>query len=267
MKRLALSLLAACAVFAFSGCNEKIEKGEFTVEKGKYKIGVSVDYPPFEYYAEDGKTALGFDISLSKEIASRLNLELQIVDTDWDGLLAGLDAERFDVVTSGMTITEERAAKYNFSRPYVGNGQALILSKNSPLKVSSPDDLKGLKIGYQTQTTSDIFMKKLQSEKGINYVPAEYDKSFNAFDDLKFGRIDAVMTDYLVAADYFSKTKDEFKIVWTGSSDEYMGICVSKSNEVLLEKIDAALSDIISDGTMKKLYEKDFGMDLSDSIK
>ncbi len=267
MKKTVVFACAVAAAFLFLGCKEKIEKGEFTVEKGKYKVGVSVDYPPFEYYDADGKTALGFDISLSKEISSRLGLDVQFVDTDWDGLLAGLDAGRFDVVTSGMTITEERLAKYNFSKPYVGNGQALIVAKKSSLNISSPEELTGLRVGYQSQTTSDIFMKKLQSEKKINYVPSEYDKSFNAFDDLKFGRIDAVMTDYLVAADYFSKIKDEFRIVWTGTSDEYMGIAVSKDNPVLLEKINGILSDMLADGTMKKLYEADFGMDLSDSLK
>ncbi|MCR4821445.1 MAG: transporter substrate-binding domain-containing protein [Treponema sp.] len=267
MKKSIAALMAGAALFLLASCNEKIEKGEFTVEKGKYKVGVSVDYPPFEYYAQDGKTPLGFDISLSKEIASRIGLEVEFVDTDWDGLLAGLDAGRFDVVTSGMTITPERSAKYNFTNAYVGNGQALLIANNSTLSIAKPEDLTGLKVGYQTQTTSDIFMKKLAAEKGLEYLPSEYDKAFNAFDDLKFGRIDAVMTDYLVAADYFSKKGNEFKIVWTGTSDEYMGIALPKSNDVLLQKVNAALADMVADGTMKKLYEEDFGMDLSDSVK
>ena len=150
-----------------AGCSKKVEKGEFTIEKGKYKIGVSVDYPPFEYYAADGKTALGFDIDLGKEIAKRLGLGLtaEIIDTDWDGLLAGIDAGRYDVIMSGMTITEERKQNYAFSIPYIGNGQAILLAKDSALSITKPEDLKNHKVGYQTQTTSDIFMKKLEKEK------------------------------------------------------------------------------------------------------
>ena len=75
MKRIALFFAGAILSGAvLAGCSKKIEKGEFTIEKGKYKIGVSVDYPPFEYYAADGKTALGFDIDLGKEIAKRHGL-------------------------------------------------------------------------------------------------------------------------------------------------------------------------------------------------
>lgn len=257
------------SALVLAGCSKKVEKGEFTIEKGKYKIGVSVDYPPFEYYAADGKTALGFDVDLGKEIAKRLGLGLtaEIIDTDWDGLLAGIDAGRYDVIMSGMTITEERKQNYAFSIPYIGNGQAILLAKDSALSITKPEDLKNHKVGYQTQTTSDIFMKKLEKEKGITYVPAEYDKAFNAFDDLKFGRIDAVVSDYLVAADYLGKTNSEYKLVWTGTSDEYMGICMKKDNTVLLEKVNTILEEMKADGTLKKLYIDSFGIDLSDSIK
>lgn len=267
MKKISTLIFALSILATLTGCSKKVNRGEFTVEEGKFKIGVSVDYPPFEYYAEDGKTALGFDIDLGKEVASRLGLEAVVVDTDWDGLMAGLDSERYDVIMSGMTITPERCEKYNFSTPYIGNGQAILLAQNSTLAISKPEDLNGKKVGYQTQTTSDNFMKKLKAEGKIDYLPAEYDKSFNAFDDLKFNRIDAVVCDSLVAADYLSKTSSEYRLVWTGLSDELMGICLSKSKTDFLEKINQAIASIIADGTMKKLYQKNFGFDMTSSLK
>ena len=77
----------------------------------------------------------------------------------------------------------------------------------------------------------------------------------------------AVVDDYLVAADYLGKTNSEYKLVWTGTSDEYMGICMKKDNTVLLEKVNTILEEMKADGTLKKLYIDSFGIDLSDSIK
>lgn len=269
-----LFMTAALLAMGAVSCSKKAAElkaadgqGEVALAKGTYKIGVSVDFPPFEYYAEDGKTPLGFDIELGKEIAKRLDLEVQIIDTDWDGLLAGIDAGRYDVIMSGMTITPEREANYAFSMPYIGNGQAILLGKDSELPIAAPEDLKGHKVGYQTQSTSHIFMQKLENEQGVTHIHAEYDKAFNAFNDLKFGRVDAVVCDYLVAADYLSKTDTAYKLVWTGSSDEYMGICMSKANTELLEKVNAALDAMKQDGTLSKLYIDAFGIDLLDSIK
>ncbi|MGP1458281.1 MAG: transporter substrate-binding domain-containing protein [Treponema sp.] len=267
MKRIAVCVAGALlGALALSGCAKKAEKGDFTLENGKFKVGVCVDLPPFEYYAADGKTAIGFDIELGKEIAKRLGLSAEFIDTDWDGLFAGLDAHRYDLIISGMTITDERKANYAFSMPYIGNGQAILLEKSSELDITQPEDLKGHKVGYQAQSTSDFFMQKLENENGVTHIHAEYDKAFNAFDDLKFKRIEAVVSDYLVAADYLSKTNTEYKLVWKGDSDEYMGICMKKDNAVLLEKVNGALDAMKAGGTLKKLYTDAFGMDLSDSI-
>ena len=93
MKRIVHVFAGALTLaLALTSCTKKAEIGAFTLEGGKFKIGVSVDLPPFEYYAEDGKTALGFDMELGRELAKRFGLEAEIIDTDWDGLFAGLHA-------------------------------------------------------------------------------------------------------------------------------------------------------------------------------
>ena len=261
-----LAALCAAAAIAVCGCSSKKERGEFTVEKGKLTIGMEVGYPPFEYFDTDGKTPCGFDVELGKEIAKRLGLQPEFVDIAWDGILGGLDTEKYDAIMSAMTITPERKANYDFSMPYIGNGQSIIVIKGSTLKISSPDDLKGLKVGYQAETTSDFFMKKQEKENGVNYVHEEYDKVMNAYDDLRLGRIDAVCSDYLVAVDYLGKKGSPFECVWKGTPDEYFGVCVKQGNSALLDKVNEALSGMKADGTLKTIYEKVFGMDLSDSI-
>ena len=89
----------------------------------------------------------------------------------------------------------------------------------------------------------------------------------NAYDDLRLKRIDAVVSDNLVAVDYLAPADTVFKSVWLSDPDEFFGVCVKKGNSALLEKVNAAITEMKNDGTMKSLYEKIFGQDLSDTIK
>ena len=269
MKKTILAVMSVAAILALSSCSkkDKVQKGEFTQEAGKLKIAMEVGYPPFEYYAEDGKTPAGFDVELGKEIAKRLGLEAEFLDVAWDGIFAGLTTDRYDVVMSAATITPERQAAYDFSQPYIGNGQALILQKDSTLPWNKPEDAAGKKIGYQAETTSDFFIEKYAAAHNFEFIPCEYDKVMNAYDDLKFGRIDCVISDNLVSVSYLNVPDSEFKRVWTGVPDEYFGVCMKQGNKVLQDKINKVIDDMKADGTMAKIYIKIFGEDLSDSIK
>lgn len=268
MKKTLLAVLTVLALAAFVSCSKssKVQKGEFTQEAGKLKIAMEIGYPPFEYYAEDGKTPTGFDVALGKEIAKRLGLEAEFLDVAWDGIFAGLTTDRYDVVMSAATITPERVANYDFSQPYIGNGQALILKKDSTMDWNKPEDAAGKKIGYQAETTSDFFIEKYAATHNFEFVPCEYDKVMNAYDDLKFGRIDCVVSDNLVSVSYLNVPDSEFKRVWTGTPDEYFGVCMKKGNAALQEKINKAIDDMKAEGTMSKIYIEIFGEDLSDSI-
>lgn len=267
MKKLFNVLCAALMVLAISGCSKKVEKGEFTVQKDTLMVGMEVGYPPFEYYDTDGVTPIGFDPLLSKEIARRLGLEVKFVDTAWDGILAGLDTDRYDMIASAMTITEDRKKNYDFTQPYIGNGQAIVVRKDSKLNIKDFKDLDGLKIGYQAETTSDFYTEKMINELGITMTLNEYDKVMNAYADLKLNRIDAVVSDSLVAVSYLAPADSEFKQVWAGTPDEYFGLCVKKGNTELQSKLNKVLDEMKADGSLSKIYMEIFGMDLSDSIK
>ena len=258
MKKIGIALLAFCLCFA--GCSKKTSGG-MLLKEGNLSIGVNIAYPPFEYYDADGKTALGFDIDLGKAIAKKLGVNAEIVDVAWEGIFAGLDTSKYDCVISGITITPERQAAYELSNPYVGNGQAIILKKGSGVKVKTPEDLKGLTVGYLTESTSDIFMTK-KAEAGLKFKAAEYDDAMNSFADLKTGRCDAVVSDSLVAVDYVSKKDNPFEIVWQGKPEEYIGIAIKKGNTKLLESVNKALEELLADGTLKELSIKNFGSDI-----
>ena len=258
MKKTFAIIAAVVMGLSLVGCSKKSDEKVL-------RIGMEIGYPPFEYYAEDGKTPSGFDVQLGKAIADKLGYKVEYVDTAWDGIFAGLDTDKYDVIMSATTITEERLQNYAFSTPYIGNGQAIILAKNSTLNITKPEDLTGMRVGYQAETTSDIFMTK-KADAGLKFTAEEYDKVMNAYDDLKLGRCDAVVSDSLVAVSYLGKPDTVYKQVWAGTPDEYFGVCMKKGNDALTEAVNKALAEMKADGTLKNIYMKIFGMDLSSSI-
>jgi polar amino acid transport system substrate-binding protein len=262
MKKLFGAVLIGAALAAgLTGCSKKKSTGGITLDGKTLKIGVNIAYPPFEYYDADGKTPLGFDIELGKAVAAKLGLEADIIDVAWDGIFAGLDTNKYDCIISAVTITNERTAAYEFSKPYIGNGQSMILLKNSSITAKTPQELGGLKVGYLTESTSDIFMTKL-AKGGLKFEADEYDDEMNAFADLKSGRCDAVISDSLVAADYVNKPDSPFALVWEGPAEEYFGIACKKGNTVLRDAVNKALEELIADGSLKDLSIKNFGIDI-----
>ena len=241
--------------------------GELTLEEGKFKIAMEVGYPPFEYYDEDEKTIIGFDVELGKEIAKRLGLEAVFIDTAWDNIFTGLNADKYDAIISAITITEARLENFLISNPYIGNGQVIIVRNHSPYNIAKISDLEGLRVGYQTDTIAEFYMKKMSEIQNIKYLEKPYDKITNAFDDLKLKKIDAVVCDSLVAVDYLASSNSVFKQAFADKTDEYFGVFVKKGNDDLLLEINKVIDDMKKDGSLKNLYIKIFGIDLSDSIK
>jgi len=270
MKKIMITAVLAAAAAAglvLSGCSKKTgTAGGLTLEKGVLKVGMEIGYPPFEYFDTDGKTPVGFDVQLGKEISKRLGLEMQIVDTAWDGIFAGIDTDKYDCIMSAVTITSERKEKYDFSRPYIGNGQSMVLTKDSKVTAKTPEELGGLKVAYQAETTSDIYMTKL-AENGLKFEAEEYDKVLNCFDDLKLGRVDAVVADSLVSVDYVNKPDSPFVMAWKADPTEFFGVCMKKGNTKLAEAVNKALTDMYADGTLVKMSEEIFGSDMVSGAK
>ena len=268
MKKIVSAVLAAAAlVTGFAGCSKKQPvENALTLDGKTLKVGVNIAYPPFEYYDTDGKTPLGFDVGLGKAIAGKLGLEPDIIDVAWEGIFAGLDTNKYDCIISAVTITDERKAAYEFSRPYIGNGQSMILLKGSKVTAKTPQDLAGLKVGYLSESTSDVYMTKLAGE-GLKFEAEEYDDAMNAFADLKTGRCDAVISDSHVAADYVNKPGSVYDLVWEGPAEEYFGIAYKKGNTALRDAVEKALDELAADGTLKKLSEKNFGIDIVTDLK
>ncbi|MDR2794049.1 MAG: ABC transporter substrate-binding protein [Treponema sp.] len=242
------------------------QSGELTIKPGVLTIGMEIGYPPMEYFDVDGKTPIGFDISMANAIAAKLGVKTDFVDTAWDGIFAGVDTGKYDCIISAVTVTPERQAAYNFTKPYIGNAQALVVAKDTVVTAVKPEELGGLRVAYQAETTTDIYMTKLTAN-GISFEPFEYDKVLNCFDDLRLGRVDAVVCDSLVAFDYIAPADSPFKLVWQGEADEVFAICLKKSNNQLTAAIDQALDALFADGTILAISKDIFKMDMVSSAR
>jgi len=264
MKKVAvLILIAAIGASAFIGC--KKSSGGLTITPGVLSIGMEIGYPPMEYFDTDGKTPIGFDVEMGKAIAAKMDLEPRFVDTAWEGIFAGVNTKKYDCIMSSVTINEARKKAHNFSKPYIQNTLAIVLPKDSPLVINSPQDLAGLGVSYQEETTSDDFMTEL-AKQGLKFTPYEYDKVMYCFEELKLGRVDVIVTDLLVAYEYINRADSPFKIVWTGGEEEF-GICMKKGNDALTTAINKALDELFEDGTMLEISQNIFGMDLVSAVR
>jgi cystine transport system substrate-binding protein len=220
---------------------------------GVIKIGSEGDYSPFTFHDATGKI-VGFDVEIGQEVAKRLGIKAQFIDGKWDGLIAGLDVNRYDAIINEVTITEARKLKYDFSDPYVVTKPVLIVrSDDSSIKGFA--DLKGKKVAEDLTTT----YAKVAKDYGATVVASN-----QPFELLLTKHADATINDRLFFLDYRKQKPDTtLKIVASYDSPDYQGIIVRKGNPELLAAINKALADIKADGTYQKLSQKYFGEDVS----
>lgn len=233
---------------------ETDEKAEVkTIEEGKLKVGMDTAYPPFEN--KEGDEFVGFDVDMATEIADRLDLELELVSTAWDGIFEALKAKKFDMVMSAVTITDDRRKSMDFSDPYIDSNQSLAVKIGSDIKTK--DDLGGKIIGVQIGTTGEETAKEINKEIGFKEIKT-YDDTLLAFEDLKAGRIDAIINDYPVSM-YLSKDEPELDVIETIETNEKYGIAFAQDNDDLREAINKVLAEMKNDGTYDVIYEEWFG--------
>lgn len=235
-------LVAMLATSLLTGCQGQSKK---------IVVATDATWPPMEY-VDENKNIVGFDIDLMNAIAKEAGLEVEYRNVAWDGIFAGLAAGEYDAVISSVTITDERKAQYDFSEPYINAGQIVVVQAGSD--ITGPGTLSGRTVGAQLSTTGAFAVQAMQ---GVTL--KEYDEIGLAFEDLVAGRIDAVVTDTPVAAD-FAMQREEYraklKIVGESFTEEYYGILVQKGNSDLLSKINKGLAAVQDKGLDKDLEEK-----------
>lgn len=173
--------------------------------KGKLVVGTSADYPPYEFHKEvEGKdTVVGFDISVAKEIAKDLGVELEIKDMDFDGLLVAEQASKIDLVLAGMNPTDERKENVDFSDIYYKAENGFIVRKGEEDTIKSLDDLKGKKVGVQKGSIQETYATENFKDSQLKSLGKVTDLIL----DLDNNKIDAILVNLPVAQVNCEKNK------------------------------------------------------------
>ncbi|HMO11386.1 MAG TPA: transporter substrate-binding domain-containing protein [Actinotalea sp.] len=245
-------VVTLAAALALAGCSSTASGaggGELAlVSPGSLTLCTNPPYPPFE--EKRGEEVVGLDIDVVTEIADDLGVGLVVVETGFDGIQSGaaLDAGTCDLAASGITITEAREAKLDFSDPYFDANQALLVPAGSG--IDSAAALAGVKVGVQMATTGEAYAK----DQGWDTL--QYEDTGLQVQALRIGDVGAIVNDALTLEEF----ADETLVIGTEfSTGEHYGIAVRTGNSALLAAVNSTLARIQSDGTYDAIHAVYFG--------
>ena len=257
MKRIIAMMLALMMVFALCACgnntsNDDKQKADDSVKT--LTVGVDPEYPPYAYMGDDGKYT-GFDVEVAQAVCDLLGWKMEIFALNWDQKLTQLDAKECDCIWAGMTILDSmKEAGYVISDPYYDNTQVLLVKKDSPIQSSA--DLKGKTVAVQLGTSGESLLNGDLADLKATFGELVTCNSFvSAFTELGGGSVDAVFVDYPVAAAYAAKN-DGFRIVNENLGAEQYGIAFRADDQELCDQIEAAVQQLVDNGTYQKIAEK-----------
>lgn len=255
---LAVAMIMACV--ASCGGNDK------TQSKEKLTMATNAAFPPYEYF--EGNAVVGIDAEIAAKIAEKLGMELEIVDTEFGSIIAGVQTGKYDIGMAGMTVTDERKQSVNFSDTYATGIQSVIVKADSTYASfedfytgfdaeGNPTGVKdGIKIGVQQDTTGDIYASDVPGKWGFgedNVI--RYKTGSDAVLALISGKVTAVIIDN-EPAKAFVAANEGLKILDGEYTNEDYAICIAKENTDLLKKINKALNELKADGTVDKIIAK-----------
>jgi cystine transport system substrate-binding protein len=240
-------LVAACQK-APTSVLERVKK------TGVLKVGLEGTYPPFNSQDEKGEL-VGFDVDVAKALAAKLGAKAEFQPAQFAGLLGALESGRSDVVINQITITPARQAKYGFSEPYTVSGIQIIVQKGRS-DIAKPEDLTGKKVGVGLGSNYEAWLKA--NVPGA--IVKTYDDDPTKYQDLKAGRIDAVLNDRLVAAYFIKHSGEPIAPAGQPFSPQKQGIAFLP-DPAFRAAIDKALADMRAGGELAAISQKWFGLD------
>lgn len=220
-------------------------------------VGSDTTYPPFEFVDKKTNAIVGYDVDLVNEICKLANCKATFVTTGFDTIFVALSQKQFDLVASGVTITDERKKTVDFGDPYLHYDEVLLV-RTDDNRISGADDLKSGKyiVGVQTGTSNEDTAKTL--------VPDEK-KQVKRFDDFSqaiaalIGKdVDVVEIDKPAADGYMAQNSGKMKVTGKGLVSNDLGLAFQKGDKTLQDAFNAALKTLKSNGTLDKLYQKWF---------
>tara|TARA_R100000935_G_scaffold8041_2_gene16918 strand:- start:202 stop:1125 length:924 start_codon:yes stop_codon:yes gene_type:complete len=274
-------MLAVAAFLALVGCSngqdkgaestnsdanntaERAEKKADATEGNVLRIGTEGAYAPFNYTNADG-TLGGFDIEIANAICADMQVTCEIMAQDWDGIIPGLKAGKYDAIVAAMSVTPERAQQVAFTDPYFSNALVFLAKKDSTFDPAKVTDINAHSIAAQRSTISSQWLENTYPKADMKL----YDTLSNAFLDLGAGRVDAMISDKLPAIEWLSSTSGNNYVLKGAEIDinDNFAIAVRPNDEALQAKINTSLSNIKANGTYDKINQKYFAVPASATL-
>ena len=240
LSSIVLALVMSVCVFAGCSSNEAEKSNVLT-------MATSADFPPYEYYEND--EIVGIDIDIMNAVCEIIGMELEPQDMSFDSVIGAAQTGKTDIAMSGITITEDRKNMVDFTIPYTSTAQSIIVVAGG--EISAKADLEGKKIGVQINTTGDT---QVTEEFGDDAVD-RFQNGALAVESLKNGKVDCVVIDGEVAKALVD-ANEGLEIIADAYSIEEYAIALKKGNTELLDKINAALEQLLEDGTIDTIMDK-----------
>lgn len=253
----ALALAAVMFLGACGGSGGSAASSDSAPAGGKeYIVGLDATYAPFEY--EENGQVVGFSADVLKAIAENQGLNLKLVNTPWEGIFATLDKGDRDIISSSVTITDERKNVMDFTDPYFEATQMIVTGEKGAA-IQSFNDLKSRTVSVQSGTTGDLVMQKLQGEQSA--MIKRFETMPLAMKELLNGGVEAAVGDNGVVQNFVNNNPDAKlrTLVDNGFEKEYYGFALRKGrDDDLMAKLNAGLAAIKANGTYDQIYAKWF---------
>ncbi len=253
MKKIIATLLVLTMVLCcFAGCGSKGTTLEDVKAAGELVIATSPDFPPFEELTAEG-TVEGIEIDVLKLVCEKLGVELKIEQMDFDSVLPGVQAGKYDVGVSGISVTPEREKNVLFTDPYCLAAQAIVVVEGSA--VTGKADLTGKTIAVQTGTTAESYCM----DNG--YTISAFTANSDAQSALTTGKVEAWVIDDLTAAQMVAaynagNPAKKLVILEEAMTTEPYAFAFAKGSDDLVAEINKIVADLVADGTIKGIFDK-----------
>lgn len=249
---------SAAGAGSTAGSGEAADRLEAAKARGTLIVALEGAWSPWCYH-DDTDTLVGYDVEVSRAIAQYMGLEPEYVEGEWDGLFAGLEAGRYDIVCNGVEVTEERAKSYDFSEPYAYIHTALAVRADDD-SITCFEDLAG------KTTANSIASTYMTLAESYGAEVLGVDTLDETIQMLLAGRVDATLNADVSFYDYLNVHPDAaFKLV--DETDEASHVCIpvrkGGGSDTLLAAVNEAIDALRADGTLAEISEKYFGSDIS----
>ena len=259
IKTLKLLTLLLLVVIMITGCSNNTSVSEADKPdnvKTTFIMGLDDTFAPMGFRDEKGEL-VGFDIDLADEVAKRLEINIEFQPIDWSMKETELNAGNIDFIWNGYSITDERKEKVAFSQSYLENNQIIVVLAGSDVETKA--DLAGKNVAVQAESSAlDAINTEPAFVESLNEL-VEFSTNNEAFMDVEAGRSEALVVDEVLARFYMKQNgQEKYKVLEEDFGKEEYGIGLRKDDVDLLEKLDAALTEMKSDGTYEEIYAKWF---------